>query len=554
MSESPRHVEDGALNQPPPLAGINLFAGDPVLQQGFRGDELAWARERLGAFGELLGRPDTQRLGQLANRYGPVLETHDRFGRRIDEVDFHPAWHELMRLGVQQGVHNLPWIDDRPGAHLARSASLFLLSQVEAGVTCPLSMSFAAVPTLNHQPDLAAEWLPRLASCDYDPRFRPAEGKRGVLVGMAMTEKQGGSDLRANQSIARPLGSERDAHELFGHKWFCSAPMCDAFLTLARTDAGLTCFLVPRFKPDGERNRFLIQRLKDKLGNRSNASSEIEYDGTWARQVGEGGRGIVTIIEMVHHTRLDCVAGSAAQMRQALWQATHHAAYRSAFGQRLARQPLMLSVLADLAIEVEAATLGMLRLARSFDAGAEPAEAAFSRLATPVLKYWICKRAPGAVGEALECVGGDGYVEESILPRLYREAPLMSIWEGSGNVMCLDVLRALRRMPESSAAFLDELRRAKGMHPSFDKYLERLERSLRQPPDEAQARLLVQRLALALQAALLLREGHPAAAEGFVRTRLDGDWLGAYGCLPAGIDAPALVERHTPGPDRRTAA
>jgi putative acyl-CoA dehydrogenase len=501
-----------AENQPPPLAGHDLYAQNRPLTEFVR-REAPWAEERVRAFGRVLGGAPLE-WGRLANEHLPILRTHDRYGNRIDEVEFHPAWHDLLRLSVGHGLHALPWREPREGAHVARAALMLLAMQVEAGHGCPLSMTYSAIPALRRQPDLAAEWEPRLTSLDYDT---------GALCGMAMTEKQGGSDVRANTTAASPLGVDGE-YELTGHKWFCSAPMSDAFLVLAQAPAGLSCFLVPRVLADGTRNGFHLMRLKDKLGNRSNASAEIELHRAWARLVGEEGRGVRTIIEMVNHTRLDCVLGTAAQMRAAVEQATHHAAHRSAFGRPLAHQPLMTNVLADLCVESEAATLTALRLARAYD---DPAQAPFRRLATAVGKYWICKRGPAHAAEALECLGGNGYVEESGLPRIYREQPLLSIWEGSGNVIALDVLRAIEREPESLEAFLDEL-----------------EPDLRPPVgkvDEAGARRLAESLALALQGTLLRRHGDPAVADAwFARSGV------AYGTLPAGLDLAGIVERHRP--------
>jgi putative acyl-CoA dehydrogenase len=413
------------------------------------------------------------------------------------------------------------------------------MAQVEAGHGCPLSMTHAAVPALRAQPELAAEWEPRLTALDYDPGLRPADEKRGVLCGMAMTERQGGSDVRANLMAARALGDGE--YELTGDKWFCSAPMCDAFLVLAQAEGGLSCFFVPRVLPDGTRNGFRIQRLKDKLGDRSNASSEIALEAAWARLIGEEGRGVPTIIEMVNHTRLDCVLGTAAAMRAAVEQATHHAAHRSAFGKLLADQPLMRNVLADLCIESEAATLIALRLARAYDRG----ESAFARIATAVAKYWVCKRGPGHAAEALECLGGNGYVEESGLPRIYRQQPLQSIWEGSGNVISLDVLRALRKNQETIDAFMAECREAVGPERRLDVWLNALEPELLEP-EEVDARRLVERLGLALQASLLVRFGDAAVADAFCASRLAGDGGLAYGTLPSHVDAASIIERHRP--------
>jgi len=445
-----------------------------------------------------------------------------------------------MRLSVSHGLHSLSWTETRPGAHVARATLFYLAAQVEAGHGCPLSMTHAAVPALRaSSPELAAEWEPLLTSREYDFGLRPAVEKRGALCGMAMTERQGGSDVRANTTTARPLGGGEYA--LDGAKWFCSAPMCDAFLVLAQAPGGLSCFLLPRVLPDGTRNGFHIQRLKDKLGDRSNASGEIELESAWASLVGEEGRGVRTIVEMVVHTRFDCVLGTAAAMRQAVEQATHHAAHRSAFGAVLADRPLMQSVLADLCLESEAATVTALRLARAYDRrGSDPREAAFARIATAVAKYWVCKRGPGHAAEALECLGGNGYVEESGLPRVYRQQPLQSIWEGSGNVVCLDVLRALAREPESLEALLDEIRLAGD--PDLTAAAERAAAEA----DETRARVAVERLALALQASLLVRHAPPAVADAFRAARLGSDAGHAYGALPAGVDAAGIVERHRP--------
>jgi putative acyl-CoA dehydrogenase len=536
-----------AWNQPPPLAGHNLFLENRPLVEALEREGAGWAHDRAAAFGALLtGEP--LEWGRLANEHPPRLRTHDRFGERIDEVEFHPAWHDLMRTSLEHGLHALSWREARPGAHVARAALFALMAQVEAGHGCPLSMTHAAVPALRARPELAAEWEPRLTSLAYDPGLRPAEEKEGALCGMAMTERQGGSDVRANRTVARPLEAHGE-YELDGHKWFCSAPMSDAFLVLAQAPGGLSCFLLPRVLPDGTRNGFQIQRLKDKLGDRSNASSEIEFHAAWAQVVGEEGRGVATIIEMVNHTRLDCVLGTAAAMRQAVEQATHHAAHRTAFGLRLADQPLMRNVLADLCVESEAATATAMRLARAFDRRAEDeSEALFARLGTAVAKYWICKRGPGHAAEALECLGGNGYVEESGLPRIYRQQPLQSIWEGSGNVICLDVLRALRRQPEALEAFLAEPREAAAGEPRLAAHLRRLEHDLGGMDEDAEpgARRLVESMALALQAALLVRHGDAAVADAFCAARLDRDGGLAYGTLPPRIDAESIVARNRP--------
>ncbi|UCE85409.1 MAG: isovaleryl-CoA dehydrogenase [Deltaproteobacteria bacterium] len=537
-------------NQPTALEDYNLYDSDVALVEGLQREGGGPLEARVRDFGRTLGARDTLALGRLANLHAPELRTHDRFGHRADEVEYHPAWHEVMRLAMAHEVHNLPWRHPKPGSNAARMAMLSMLSQVESGSVCPLTMTYASVPVLRHQKEIAAEWEPRILGTEYDPRVAPAPEKSAVILGMAMTEKQGGSDLRTNTTRAHALGDSGPGadYELVGHKWFCSAPMSDAFLTLAQTDRGLSCFLVPRFRPDGTRNPIHIQRLKDKLGNRSNASSEVEYPGTFARMVGEEGRGIRTIIEMVQHTRLDCVGGSAGLMRQAVAQAIHHAEQREAFGRRLAEQPLMQNVLADLAVESEAATALMLRLARAYDeAVADASQRAFARIATAVAKFWICKRAPHMVYEAMECLGGNGYVEESILPRLYREAPVNAIWEGSGNVICLDVLRAAVREPESVAAFLDELRLARGADRRLDAWLAALESELADTKEaELRARRVVERMALALQAALLVRHAPSHVSDAFCSARLDGDAGRVFGTLPAGSAFGAILERATP--------
>jgi putative acyl-CoA dehydrogenase len=538
-------------NQPPPFEDVNLFSSDAALAEGVARGGASWARERLEQFGARVGSAEFLALGRQANRFPPELRSHDRFGHRIDEVEFHPAWHQVMREAMAHEVHNLPWREARPGAQVARSALHSLLSQVEAGSCCPLTMTFACRPTLLHQPEIAAEWEPGLQGTRYDPRLTAPAHKTSVLIGMAMTEKQGGSDVRANTSRARPTGAPGPGaeYELVGHKWFCSAPMSDAFLTLAYSERGLSCFLVPRVLPDGTRNPFRIQRLKDKLGNRSNASSEIEYSGTLARMVGEEGRGVRTILEMVHHTRLDCVSGSTGLMRQALAQAIHHASHREAFGKRLIDQPLMQNVLADLSLEVEGATALMIRLAQAFDRARDDAsERAFARIATAVGKYFVCKRTPAMIYEAMECLGGAGYVEESILPRLYREAPLNAIWEGSGNVMCLDVLRAIVREPDSLPALTAELRAARGADPRYDEAVARIERELSRPEEaERRARRLVEALATALQASLLLRDAPAAVSNAYVAGRIAEPGR-AFGTLSEGADFASILARARPVP------
>jgi putative acyl-CoA dehydrogenase len=535
-------------NQPPPLEGYNTFEQNRPLGEALEREGGGWARERVAALGAISASRETIDWARQANENPPRLLTHDRFGNRIDEVEFHPAWHELLGLSVAHELHALPWREPEPGAHVARAA---LFMQIpEAGVGCPISMTYAAVPALRSTPELADEWLPLLTSSVYDRRFIPASEKAGALCGMAMTEKQGGSDVRANTTTARPLngGGPGAEYEVTGHKWFCSAPMCDVFLVLAQAEGGLSCFVLPRWTPDGERNGFHLQRLKDKLGNRSNASSEVEFDGAWARMLGEEGLGVPTIIEMVNHTRLDCVVGTATGMRHGVEQATHHAAHRAAFGKTLIDQPLMRNVLADLCIESEAATVTAMRLARSYDAAADDErETAFKRLATAVAKYWICKRGPAHAAEALECLGGNGYVEASGMPRLYREMPLASIWEGSGNVISLDVLRAMARHPTSVDVFFAEVGEAAGSDTRLDGFVEKLRSDLARPEElEARARHLVERMALALQGSLLVRYGDPAVADAFCMSRLAGDAGYAFGTLPAGTDFERIIERHLP--------
>jgi len=534
------HATHTVTNQPPPLQGLNLFEVNRPLVEALDREGQGWGAEQASAVGALAGSEGI-RLGFEANENPPRLKTHDRFGNRVDQVEFHPSWHRLMENSVTHEAHALPWRTDRPGAHAVRTALGLTGGQVEAGHGCPITMTFAAIPALRAQPDVLAIWEPRLTSTEYDPRDIPADEKTGALCGMGMTEKQGGSDVRSNATVATQVV---DGWELVGHKWFTSAPMCDLFLILAQVeDAGISCFAMPRWRPDGTRNEFQLQRLKDKLGNRSNASSEIEFRGAWAQLIGEPGRGVPTIIEMVNHTRLDCVTGSAAGMRWAVALATHHAAYRSAFGKLLIDQPLMSNVLADLCVESEAATLSAMRLARAYDEG----DHAFKRIATAVLKYWICKRTPPHAAEALEVLGGNGYVEESGMPRLYREAPLNSVWEGSGNVMCLDVLRALIKEPEAAPALFAELEESAGADPRLDAHVDRLRRELGDMADiEARARRVVEAMALALQGSLIVRYAPREVADAFCASRLAGDAGHAFGTLPSGLDFRAIVDRHRP--------
>ena len=531
-------------NQPRPLTDPRLFAGDAALTEAVA----RWApahEERLSSFGERLSSPEAREWGEQANRVKPLLHTFDRYGQRIDQVEFHPSYHALMTLGVEAGVPSVAWDPASPdGGHVAHAAMLYTLTQVEAGVCCPLSMTYAGAPVVAKEPALA--WLSEgLQRRSYDPRLVPPAQKAGLTMGMAMTEKQGGSDVRANETRAEPIAGAPGEYRLTGHKWFCSAPMSDAFLTLAQTPAGLSCFLLPRYTPDGERNALRVMRLKDKLGNHANASSEVEYHGAWARRVGEEGHGVRTIIEMVNHTRLDSSLGNAGIMRQALVQAAHHCAGRSAFGARLAAQPLMRRVLADMTIESEAATLMTLRLAHAFDAAqrhGDEREGAFARLATAVTKFWVCKRTPELAYEALECHGGAGYVEEAPMARLYREAPLNSIWEGSGNVISLDVLRALAREPDAAEALADELDRGRGRHAALDAAIERAKGHLSARHDPAAARALTADLAVALQGALLARFSPEPLWVGFCESRL-GAPRRVYGEWAGRVDADGVLAR-----------
>ncbi|PCC97613.1 acyl-CoA dehydrogenase family protein [Halopseudomonas pelagia] len=533
-------------NQVPPLEGINLYHTDLPLRQWvhrFNGD---WADNELAAYGQLAGGP-LMAAGFLANENKPVFKSHDRAGNRIDLVEFHPAYHELMSAGIAHGITSAPWTRPGPGAHVARAATMYLHNQIEAGSCCPMTMTYACVPALKLQPDLAEKWLPKILSRQYDQRNLPIEQKTGATIGMAMTEKQGGTDVRANttRAYAVGLGGPGQAYELVGHKWFCSAPMCDAFLTLAQTDKGLTCFLLPRHRPDGARNQFYIQRLKNKLGNQANASSEVEFRGALAWMVGDEGRGVPTIIEMVSMTRFDCMIGSSSLMRQALTQASHHCAYRTVGGRVLAEQPLMQNVLADLALESEAALALTMRMGKAIDNAHDEHEEKFARLVTAIGKYWICKRAPAMINEAQECLGGAGYVEESILPRLYREAPVNSIWEGSGNVQCLDVLRALSKEPGVLEVLFSELGDGHG-DAQLKHHIERIKADFRDT-DEIQyrARQLTEDVAVALQARLLLEAGNEVVSDAFIVSRIAGRGR-AYGTLPRGIDVAALVDRSTP--------
>ncbi|WP_137873480.1 acyl-CoA dehydrogenase family protein [Rhodococcus sp. Q] len=540
------------FNQAPPRINVNEYATNIPLVEGVARYDADWANDELSAVGALVGTESFQHDAELANTITPEFHSHDRYGNRIDEVEFHPAYHRIIGAAVEHGAHTSAWADPKPGANVARAASFMLFAQVEPGHACPISMTHSAVPAIGLSPDLADVWLPRLYGRGYDGNLVAPGDKPGVLLGMAMTEKQGGSDVRANTTRAVP--NSDGTWSLTGHKWFCSAPMSDGFLILAQTDHGggsaLSCFLVPRVLEDGTRNVFRIQRLKDKLGNKSNASSEIELDGTIGHLVGEPGRGVRTIIEMVARTRLDCVYGSTAGMRQSVAEALWHVRHRSAFGATLIDQPAMTAVAADLALESEAATATALRLARAHDDDADETEKAFRRLATAVAKYWICKRGPHHAYESLECLGGNGYTEAFPLARRYREQPVMAVWEGSGNVIALDVLRAMTREPESVAAFDAELAGARGASTLFDAHHDRMRAALTElatlDPARAQlrARPVAASMALGLQGALLLKTAPTAVAEAFLAARLGEDRDLEYGSLPAGTDFATILERH----------
>lgn len=542
MSE--RFATHQVENQPPPLLPYDAYGSDRPLIEAVVREGGGWAKTQLQVYGALAGG-EMMALGKLANDNRPKFKPVDSYGHRLDEVEFHPAYHRLMELATSHGVSGFAWRhSDRPGAHVARAALMYLHYQADQGTSCPLTMTYACVPALRHSPELARDWLPRVVADEYDGSHRPAWEKRGNTIGMGMTEKQGGSDVRSNTTRAMAIGD--GLYELVGHKWFFSAPMCDAFLVLAQSASGLSCFLLPRFAPDGERNAIRIQRLKDKLGDWSNASSEVEFHGAQAWLLGEEGRGVATILEMVAMTRQDCLIGSSALMRQALVQAMHHATHRRAFGRALIDQPLMRNVLADLALESEAATALTFRVARAIDAGErDEREAALARVITALGKYWVCKRATPFVNETQECLGGIGYVEDTCMPRLLRQAPLNSIWEGSGNIQCLDVLRALQREPACRDAYFVELAAARGGHPLFDAEIATLERMLAGDTKalEGQSRLLAERMSLALQAAILIKAGDSAIAEIFCQSRLGREHGLAFGTLPATAPLAHLLER-----------
>jgi len=553
MGTADRFSTHRVENQPPPLAPYDAYATDLPLQEALRRHGGTWAEPEIAAFGPIAGG-ELMALGFAANENKPKFRPFDQYGHRIDEVDFHPSYHRIMEIGIAHGVPSFAWRhEERPGAHVARAALAYLHMQPEQGNNCPLTMTYASVPVLRHHSGLAAEWVPRATSTSYDQRSIPAWSKYGNTIGMAMTEKQGGSDVRRNTTRANPLsaGGPGQLYELVGHKWFMSAPMCDAFLVLAQTEAGPGCFLMPRFAPNGDLNAVRIQRLKDKLGDWSNASAEVELQGAVAWLIGEEGRGIATILAMVALTRQDCLIGSSAIMRQALVRAVHHAQYRTAFGKRLIEQPLMRNVLADLSLESEAAVALSLRVARAIDASPRDVrERALARVATAIGKYYVCKRCPAFVNEAQECLGGNGYIEESILPRLYRQAPVNSIWEGSGNIQCLDVLRALSRSPETREALFDEMNSARGVNAVLDSEIEQLAGELDSGESiEPYARRIVERMAIALQASLLVRSDNSAIAASFCESRIGGRHGAFFGTLPPDAPIDQLIRRAFPERD-----
>lgn len=536
-------------NQPPSLENYNSYTTDRALQEGVRRESGSDDDAPLKTFGQWAGSPEAIALGVDANRYSPQLVTHDRQGHRVDLIEFHPAYHQLMQTAIEHGLHASPWRNPQPGAHVNRAAHYFLQTQVEAGHGCPITMTFAALPALRHQPSLLEQWGDKITAPHYDSRNVPYFEKQGLTLGMAMTEKQGGSDVRLNTTRAHPIdqGGPGEAFELVGHKWFVSAPMCDAFLVLAQAPGGLSCFLLPRWRPDGSKNPLHIQQLKRKMGNVSNASSETELRGAFAWMVGDEGRGVRTIIEMVAMTRYDCMIGSAAGMRQATAQAIHHASHRHAFGARLSEQPLMQNVLADLAIESEAATTLMLRMARAMDHQGNEHERLLSRIATPVGKYWICKRTPHHAYEAMEVIGGSGVMETHMMPRLFRESPINAIWEGSGNVQCLDILRAIEKQPEVLDAYFAELAKAQGADAHLDRFIHHLQRSMQDTQAlQYRARQLADGMALALQGALLVQHAPAYVADAFCAGRLaDRSGLNT-GTLPTGLDCAAIIQRARP--------
>ncbi len=543
IAQLPTHE---VTNMPPHMGNQNLWQDDKALQHWTKVEGGTCHADHIAHVGLLTGLDETFEKANQANRHGPELHAFDRYGMRINAVEFHPAYHDLMDLAISNKVHNFAWHNESNAGHVGQSVLTYMFSQPEGGVMCPMAMTYSVVPSLRITPSVAKTWMPKILSTKYDRRDIPVNEKTGAMIGMFMTEKQGGSDVRANSTSARPFG---EGYLLTGHKYFCSAPMCDAFLVLANTEnMGISCFIVPRWRPDGSRNNLFIQKTKDKLGNRSNASTEMELQDTWGIMLGDEGRGIRTIIEMVTGNRLYCAMSSAGIMRQALVQALHHTSHRSAFQKRLIQQPLMQNVLADMAVEVEAALALGLRIARAMDTANDPAEAALARIGTTVAKYWNTKRCPSLVVEALECHGGPGYIEESIMPRLYREAPLNSIWEGSGNVMGLDVMRAIGREPETISALMAEVEKARGNNPNLDRAIDDLRDELANPDGiEARMRMITEMIALTLQGALLTCHGESAVADAFCASRLAPRYRGAFGTLPKGLDLDAIISRALPG-------
>jgi putative acyl-CoA dehydrogenase len=538
------------LNQPHALTGYNAFTGNRALQDAVKFNAPSLDTRPLSELGAQVGSREMQAHARLANVHTPELRTHDRFGHRIDEVEFHPSYHALMSAAVAAGLHGAPWGDGGVSPHVLRGAGFMLFTELEPSILCPVSMTYAVTPALRANPAVHAAWAPLLTSRQYEPGLEVYREKRGATMGMGMTEKQGGSDVRANTTRAQPDGQDDwgARYRITGHKWFFSAPMCDAFLVLAQAPGGLSCFFLPRVLPDGSRNAIAIQRLKDKLGNKANASSEVEFDNAAAWLVGDEGRGIPQILEMGTMTRLDCALGTSGLMRQALSIALDHTSQRMAFGKKLLEQPLMRNVLADLALESEAATALAIRLARAFDRREDAHEAAMARLLTPVAKFWICKRGSAFAQEAMECLGGNGYVEEGgegVMARIYREMPVNSIWEGAGNIMALDLLRALRK-GDAAAALARELSPAKGAHPALDRVAAALPARIEEMATEVEARRLAQDVALCVQAALLCQTAPPAVFSAFCDSRLGGDWGQTFGTLPAGADFDAIIARAMP--------
>lgn len=547
MAEATQANTHVVENMPPALENYNVFSGDEGLKAAVIREGGEWAIPQLEKFGAVCGSAEAILAGNQANQNKPVLHTHDRYGQRVDQVEFHPAYHQLMSSSFANGIGGEPWAAPKAGAHVKRAASFYMQSQVEAGHLCPTCMTFASVPALKKQPEIAKIWLPKVMSKGYDPRNISHEQKDSLTIGMAMTEKQGGSDVRRNSTKAHPVGQRGagQAYELVGHKFFVSAPMCDAFLVLAQAEAGISCFLVPRWRPDGSKNPLQIIRLKDKMGNVSNASSETELRGAFGWLIGDEGRGIANILEMVASTRFDCISGSAGAMRAHMTQIVHHTSHREAFGNRLDRQPLMQNVLADLALESEAATALNMRIGRGLDESANNEEAdLFTRISTAVGKYWVCKRAPGHAYEAMEVIGGSAVMENSVMPRFYREAPINSIWEGSGNVQCLDVLRSINREPGTTEAFFNEINKARGQDLRFDQHCVKLQKELSNLDDiEYRARHIVEQMALGLQGAVLIQAGNSLISDAFCAGRLDGNSGNTYGMLPKGIDVNTLIDR-----------